>query len=101
MTITKLALSAALTALTAGAVIAAAPFAAATNVDPGAVVAGPTAPVAATSAARSPDAPLSGPVALPPGAPIAVLPQAALGGGANPYVPNGTDPFVPWGVWTP
>jgi hypothetical protein len=40
-------------------------------------------------------------VALPSGAPIAVLPQAALGGGANPYVPNGTDPFVPWGVWTP
>jgi hypothetical protein len=101
MTITKFVLSSALSALAAGGVIAAAPFAAAANVDPGAVVAGPTAPVAATSAARSPDAPLSGPVALPPGAPIAVLPQAALGGGANPYVPNGTDPFVPWGVWTP
>jgi len=28
-------------------------------------------------------------------------PQAALGGGANPYVPNGTDPFVPWGGLDP
>lgn len=101
MTITKLALSSALTALAAGAVIAAAPFAAAANVDPGAVVAGPTAPVATTSATPSPNAPLGGPVALPPGAPIAVLPQAVLGGGADPYVPNGVDPFVPWGVWTP
>jgi hypothetical protein len=91
MTITKLALTSALTALAAGAAIAAAPIGAAANVDAGPIVAGPTAP-SAIDAAPAPDSPMSGPVALAPGGPVAVLPQAALGGGANPYVPNGTDP---------
>ena len=102
MTITKLALTSALTALAAGAAIGAAPIGAAANVDAGPIAAGPTAP-SAIDAAPGPDGAISGPVALPPGGPVAVLPQAALGGGANPYVPIGTDPFVlvPFGVWTP
>src|SRR2546425_658258 len=100
MFVIRLAMSSALIALAAGAVIAA-PFAAATDVTPGPVVAGPTAWNGAAHAAPVPGVAVNGPVALPPGAPIAALPEAALGGGADPYAPYGTDPFVPFGVWTP
>jgi len=68
MTITKLALTSALTALAAGAAIAAAPIGAAANVDAGPIAAGPTAP-SAIDAAPGPDGPISGSVALPPAGP--------------------------------
>jgi hypothetical protein len=81
MTIAKLALSSALTALAVGAAIAAAPCAVAANVDQGPVVAGPTEPG--------------------PGGPVAIFPWDELIGGASPDLPDGTDPLVPYGVWTP
>ena len=87
MALTKLAWSSAQTALAAASAIAAAPFAAAANVDQGPIVGGPAAPVAATHPAETPVGSVSGPEALPPGGPIGVLPQADLGGGAKPYVP--------------
>jgi hypothetical protein len=83
MTVTKLALSSALTALAVGAAVAAAPFAVAANVDQGPVVAGPTEPVAPIN----PAAPQGGSAALPHGGPIAIFPQDQLIGGANPYLP--------------
>lgn len=73
MTIAKLALSSALTALAVGAA----------NVDQGPVVAGPTEP---------------GPAQ---GGPVAIFPWDQLIGGANPDLPDGADPLVPYGVWTP
>jgi hypothetical protein len=89
MTIAKLALSSALTALAVGAAIAAAPCAVAANVDQGPVVAGPTEPGPAIEPAP------------PQGGPVAIFPWDQLIGGANPDLPDGTDPLVPYGVWTP
>ena len=85
MTIAK-ALSSALMALAVGAVIAAAPFALAANVEEPPVVAGPTAPGHAIEPA-------------PHGGPVAPNDQVVVG--ANPDLPDGTDPVVPYGSWTP
>ena len=85
MTIVK-ALSSALTALAVGAVIAAAPFALAANVEEPPVVAGPTAPGYASEPG-------------PHGGPVAPTAQVIIG--ANPDIPDGTDPLVPYGSWTP